>query len=412
MVGNRSGLTATQIKQAKPQSKEYTLSDGGGLTLRIKPNGTKSWLLRYTKPLTKQRINLSIGQYPDVPLAKAREAAQDARELLANGIDPKTYRDAQAQAKLDKIKHTFEAVTFDWLRKKKADVKLKTYTGIANALINHILPHIGKTPISKINALQVIAVLRPIEARGNIEMVGRICQYLNQIMTYATNHGIIFSNPLSGIKEVFKKKKVTNNPHVKPEELPELMRTIAEADIRKTTKLMIQFQLHTMTRPAETAQAEWQEVDFDAMTWTIPPEKAKTKTPHKIPLTVQTLAILEKMKIVNSLSPFVFASANDANKHANSQTANMALKRMGLQGKQTAHGLRGLARTILSEQGFAYDVSECCLAHKVGSAVSQSYNHSTYFNQRIKIMQWWSAYISECTHTAVSIVGLKTLQGV
>lgn len=412
MAGQKIGLTATQVKQAKAQQKEYALSDGGGLTLRIKTNGSKSWLLRYNKPITKKRVNFSLGKYPDISLAKARELAQGNRELLAGGTDPKEHRDTQAQAKLDKIQHSFDAVTADWLKKKKSDVKLKTYTGIANALINHILPHIGKTPISEITALQVIAVLRPIEARGNIEMVGRVCQYLNQIMTYATNHGIIFSNPLSGIKEVFKKKKVTNNPHLKPEQLHELMRTIAEADIRKATRLMIQFQLHTMTRPAETAQAEWQEIDFDAMTWTIPPAKAKTKKPHKIPLTTQTLAILEKMKIINSFSPYVFASASDLNKHANSATANMALKRMGLQGKQTAHGLRGLARTTLSEKGFAYDVSECCLAHQVGSAVSQSYNHSTYFEQRKAVMKWWSEHISEALTGVGNATGFRTLKAI
>ncbi len=229
-------------------------------------------------------------------------------------------------------------------------------------------------------------------------------------MRYAVNHGIIHANPLAGIKEVFMAKKVTNNPHIKPEQLPELLQVIATANIKKVTRYLILWQMHTMTRPAETALARWDEIDLENNLWIIPAERMKTGINHHVPLTAETLAILEAIKPLCGISPYIFPADRDPNAHANRASANMALKRMGYQGKQTAHGLRGLARTTLSDQGFNYEASEACLSHKVGNSVSQSYNHSTYLNQRIKIMQWWSEHIEEASLGGHSSTGFRTLK--
>jgi integrase len=405
-------LNDTQIKNAKPQDQEYNLGDSHGLTLRIKPNGTKLWRFNYQRPITKKRANLSLGKYPDLSLAKARAKAVTARELLADGIDPKEHRDNELKAKQAILKHSFEMVANDWMKLKASEVKEGTYKTISSTLINHIFPVIGKTPITTLTAPQVITALRPIEAKGNLEVIARVCQYLNQIMRYAVNHGIIHANPLSGIKEVFMASKVTNNPHVKPEQLSELLNTINAANIRKVTRWLILWQMHTMTRPAETALAQWSEIDLEKNLWIIPGERIKTGIDHHIPLTNETLAILEAIKPISGNSPYIFPADRDPNLHANKASANMALKRMGYQGKQTAHGLRGLARTTLSDQGFNYEASEACLSHKVGNSVSQSYNHSTYLNQRIKIMAWWSEHISEASKGVNSTTGFKSLKAV
>jgi integrase len=255
-----------------------------------------------------------------------------------------------------------------------------------------------------------ITAIRPIEAKGNLEVISRVCQYLNQIMRYAVNHGIIHSNSLAGIKEVFMASKATNNPHIKPEQLPELLNAITTANIKKVTRWLILWQMHTMTRPAETALAQWSEIDLEKSLWIVPAERMKTGVDHKIPLTEQTLAILDAIKPLSGNSPYIFPADRDPNSHANKASANMALKRMGYQGKQTAHGLRGLARTTLSDQGFNYEASEACLSHKIGNSVSQSYNHSTYLNQRIKIMQWWSTHIEEATHGRFNMTNTKVLK--
>jgi len=345
-------------------------------------------------------------------LAKARAKTVKARQLLADGIDPKEHRDNDLKAKQAIYNNTFEMVANDWLKLKASEVKEGTYKTISNTLINHIYPVIGKHPITAITAPQVITALRPIEAKGNLEVIARVCQYLNQIMRYAVNHGIIHSNSLAGIKEVFMANKATNNPHIKPEQLPELLNAITTANIKKVTRWLILWQMHTMTRPAETALAQWSEIDLENNLWTIPAERMKTGVDHKIPLTEQTLTILDAIKPLSGNSPYIFPADRDPNSHANKASANMALKRMGYQGKQTAHGLRGLARTMLSDQGFSYEASEACLSHKVGNSVSQSYNHSTYLNQRIKIMAWWSNHISEASIGVNSATGFRTLKAV
>jgi integrase len=367
-------------------------------------------LFNYYRPITRKRANLSIGKYPDLSLAKARAKSVSARELLADGIDPKEYRDTELKAKQAILNHSFEMVASDWLKLKASEVKEGTYKTISNTLINHIFPIIGKMPITAITAPQVITALRPIEAKGNLEVIARVCQYLNQIMRYAVNHGIIHSNPLAGIKEVFMANKATNNPHVKPEQLSELLYAIDRANIKVITRLLILWQMHTMTRPAETALAQWSEIDLENNLWIIPAERMKTVVSHQIPLTNEMLAILDAIKPISGGLPYIFPADRDHNSHANKASANMALKRMGYQGKQTAHGLRGLARTMLSDQGFNYEASEACLSHKVGNSVSQSYNHSTYLNQRIKIMAWWSDHISESTNGVNRAIAFRTLK--
>ncbi|WP_028867894.1 tyrosine-type recombinase/integrase [Psychromonas arctica] len=388
-------LTDTQIKQTKPSEKVITLSDGGGLQLRIKPNGSKLWQLRFNKPIDKKPALMGLGAYPSVTLGQARKLRDSAKELLVQGINPKEHRDEESLVKERIHKNTFDVVVQEWLVLKKSEVQESTLKTIETTLTNHILPHLGSLPITAITAPIAIKALRPIEAKGNLEVIARACQYLNQIMRYATNHGIIHSNPLAGIKEVFMANKVTNNPHVPPEELPKLLLSIATANIKKVTRNLILWQLHTMTRPAEAALAKWDEIDYNNKLWIVPANRMKTGSEHKIPLTKQTLSLLHDCKLISIFSPYIFPADRDPTSHANKASANMALKRMGYQGKQTAHGLRGLARTTLSDQGFAYEPSEACLSHKVGNSVSQSYNHSTYLNQRIDIMAWWSKHIEE-----------------
>ena len=403
-------LTDTKIKSSKPAPKEYTLSDGDKLGVVIKPNGSKLWKVRYYKPHTKIRSNISLGSYPALTLAQARKERDKINELLVNEIDPKEDKVRKNNEDIAIRVNTFEKVARDWLAIKKTEVKAGTYKTISSTLENHIFPQIGKFPINDINAPLAIKALKPIEARGTLEVITRAVGALNQIMTFATNTGLIFHNPLSGIKSAFVKKKTVNNPHLKPEQLPELMQMIAEANIKKVTRYILQWQLHTMTRPTETAKAEWSEIDLVSNTWTIPAEKMKKGVKHIIPLTDQTLEILERMKIF-SHGKYIFPSDRNPTEPANSATANMALKRMGLQGKQTAHGLRGLARTALSDNAFSYEASEACLSHKVGNVVSQSYNHSTYFNPRVRIMKWWSEQVAQAktgrSITASNVLHLK-----
>jgi integrase len=409
-------LTNTQVKQAKQKDKVYDLSDGGGLQLRIKPNGSKLWNFFYPRPTTKKRNTISFGSYPEVTLAQARELRKEARTLLAQGIDPKSYREEMQATKLAEETNTLAHVTAQWFEKKKKGVTQAHGEDIWRSLEIHAFPTLGQAPINSITAPKAISALRPLEASQKLDTLKRVNQRLNEVMDFAVNTGLVHSNPLTGIKAAFDKPVKTNNPHIKPDQLPELLADVAKANARKVTKLLITWQLYTMTRPNEAAGTRWDEIDLDSRTWLIPKERMKgrmeLRREHRIPITNQMISILEEMRPISSNSPFVFPADRNHHKSANEQTANNALKSMGYQGKQTAHGLRGLASTTLHDNGFEHIVIEACLAHRERNSVSAAYNHSDYFERRKPVMSWWSEHIEQASYGNLSLTGTRTLKAV
>lgn len=403
-------LTDKEIKSAKPKEKEYILSDGDGLRLRVKPNGSKLWLLNYTHPTKKKRANLSLGKYPDLSLANARKNALEAKELIAQGIDPQEDKKRQLQEHKAVHEHTFINVAEKWFDIKKDDVTPDYAVDIWRSLELHIFPSLSSTPVTDINAPQIIELLKPIEAKGSLETVKRLAQRLNEIMNFATNCGLVHANPLTGIKAAFKKPKKENMAALSPAELPELMNAVAHANIKRTTRCLIEWQLHTVTRPSEASGARWKEIDLKAKIWTIPPERMKKRREHRIPLTEQAIELLEIMKPISGHREFVFPSDRDPLKPCNSQTANMALKRMGFAGRLVSHGLRSLASTTLNEQGFEADLIEAALAHVDDNQVRSAYNRTDYLERRIPMMSWWSGHIEEAAQGSLSVTGRKQLR--
>ncbi|HCG7669123.1 TPA: tyrosine-type recombinase/integrase [Vibrio parahaemolyticus] len=410
MARQTTPLTATQVKEAKPKDKEYYLVDGQGLKLRIKPNGSKSWLFNYLKPISRKRTNLSLGTYPDLSLANARKKATKARELLAQGIDPKEHRDTQRATQAAELEHSLKNVASKWFDVKKHSISHDHGVDIWRSLELHAFPSLGDIPISKITAPKVIEAIRPIEAQGKLDTVKRVNQRLNEIMDFGVNTGLIHSNPISGIKAAFKTAAKQSNPALKPTQLPELMTTLSHSNTKMVTKFLIEWQLHTMVRPNEAAGTRWEEIDFESKVWVIPPARMKKKREHRVPLTPQTLAILEAIKPISGHREFVFPADRDPKKSVNSQTANAALKRMGFKDRTTAHGLRSLASTTLNEQGFDSDVIEAALAHVDTDKVRGVYNRSDYLERRRKVMCWWSEQIEQASMGNLSVTGYKNLK--
>ena len=203
MATTTKPLTNTEVKQAKARDKVYTLSDGGGLQLRVRANGSKLWLLDYSRPFTKKRTCLSFGAYPAVSLAEARSKRNQARELLAKDVDPKEHREAQQLKERAAHLNTLEHIGRQWLEVKATSITAKHARDTLRSLNNHIFPSIGKLPIHKVTALAAIDTLKPIAAKGNLETVKRLCQHLNEIMTYAVNTGLTPNNPLAGIVRLY-----------------------------------------------------------------------------------------------------------------------------------------------------------------------------------------------------------------
>jgi integrase len=392
-------LTATEVKQAKVKDKEYKLADGEGLKLRIRQNGTKTWLLDYFKPYTKKRTTLSLGSYPEVSLADARAKRLEARTLLAKDIDPKDHRDEIARNEKSALENTFGVVALDWYKIKKTKVQLNTAEHDWKNIDRHVLPTLKNVPVHKIKPKLISDILKPVVNKGSLETVKRLCRIINEIMRHAKGLGLIEINCLSEITKLFPAPQKTSMKTIKPEQLSELMKALYDSNIYKNTKCLVEWQLHTMTRPIEAVSARWEDINFEEKTWVIPEERMKMKKAHTIPLTPETLALLEKIKSLNTNTEYLFPNLRDPKKHASSQSANMALKRIGFAGKLVSHGLRALASTTLNEHGaFDPDVIEAALAHVDKNEVRRAYNRSEYIKRRREMMNWWSNHIKNaCT---------------
>ncbi|WP_413515221.1 integrase domain-containing protein [Serratia proteamaculans] len=386
-------LTHTEVQKAKAIEKDLTLHDGDGLFLLVKTTGKKLWRFRYLRPGTSSRTMVSLGAYPALSLADARQIRAEKLAILAKGIDPQAKEAEEAEQKQVAQESIFLNVAKQWFALKQASVSVKHAEDIWRYLEKDILPSIENVPVQDIKARLLIQVLGPIKARGALETVRRLVQRINEIMFYAVNTGLIDANPASGIGNAFERPKKQHMPTIRPEELPKLMRTISMSNLSIPTRCLLEWQLLTLIRPAEASATAWAEIDIENREWRIPAERMKAKREHIVPLSDQALEILEIMPPISGRREHVFPSRNDSRKPMNSQTANAALKRIGYGGKLVAHGLRSIASTAMNEATFNPDIIEAALAHSDKNEVRRAYNRSTYLLKRKELMSWWGLYV-------------------
>ena len=377
--------------------------DGQGLFLRVKSNGVKSWLFNYYKPYSTppKRTNLGIGTYPEISLAQARIIRDEWRALLAKNIDPKVHRQNIVDEEISKRENTFEAVAKKWREKKSLEVQPKTIEKNWARLENHIFSKIGNVAVSEITPKMVIKAVEPLKERGVGDTLHRVIRLLNEVLNFAVNMGLIEFNKCVNVSANFSTHTAENNPTIRPELLSEFLSDLDDSNSSIQVKILIKWQLLTMVRPKEAVSAEWQEIDFDKKTWTIPAEKMKGgKRSHIVPLSRQAIVLLEKIKSITGYKCFVFQSGTNPNKSMSSQTVNRAIKLLvggKYQNRLTAHGLRSIASTYLNEQLINYDVIEACLSHIIADQTRKAYNRSDYFEQRIDVMQQWGDYVEQCS---------------
>lgn len=387
-------LTNTEVLRSKATDKDLTLHDGDGLFMVVKTTGKKLWRFRYQRPATKQRTMMGLGAFPALSLADARRLRANYLSLLANGIDPQTHAEQateQQQIALDSI---FSTVAANWFALKQASVTADYAKDIWRSLEKDVFPTIGEIPVQKIKARKLVEALEPIKARGALETVRRLVQRINEIMIYAVNTGLIDANPASGIGMAFEKPKKQHMPTLRPDELPNLLRSLSNSNLSVLTRSLIEWQLLTLVRPSEASGAQWEEIDFDLKLWTIPAERMKAKREHTVPLSPQSLDLLERIKPLSAHREHIFPSRNNPKQPMNSQTANAALKRIGYGGKLVAHGLRSIASTAMNEAEFNSDVIEAALAHYDKNEIRRAYNRSVYLEKRKKLMNWWGNIVA------------------
>ncbi|EOX4902167.1 tyrosine-type recombinase/integrase [Vibrio alginolyticus] len=394
-------ITDTTIKALVIKDKEYTFTVEEGLQLRIRPKrsdkgtGTKAWQFKYRHPVTRKITKIPMGTYPSLRLAAAKLEAAEYRQQIAEGIDPKRSKENKRIEELRKHNDSFLEISTMWFDRKRKSVSSFHAERIWRTLEKYVFDHLGTLPVSDITRRDAIEMLRPLEKDGKLSTIKRICQSLNQIMEYAVASDVINANPLTKMINSFEKHRVENMPTIRPELLGEFMTRLSHNEnIQDKTKLLLLWQLHTISRPKEAARTRWKDIDFNNQCWTIPAEEMKRRREHRVPLTKQAINILEKIKAQSGGKEFVFPSGRNPDSHVSVYTANAALKRsLGFRDELVAHGLRAIASTALHEQGFDTLHIEACLSHMDKNVTRASYNRSDFFEQRKEIMRWWSEYI-------------------
>lgn len=376
-------LTASALRALKPKTKAYDVSAGTNLIMRVQVSGTKSFLFKYRDPITGKRKNKTLGKFPTLSLADARAMCGKLTLELAND-EPDAILSDKTLSQLSK----------EWLNVKASRVTERQVFDISQSLKNYILPTLGEWRVVDIKPLHIIALLKPLEAQGKLETVRRICSRIGQLFDFALGQGIVDANVFRGLSSQFRTPKKSHLPALSPQQLPELINQLNDANVSLIVRALIKFQLATLTRPAEASNATWDEMDLDNRIWTIPAERMKSRRAHQVPLTNYTVQILKRLKDLGTGSDYVFPAPRDLDKPVNSQTANACLKRIFGQGITTAHGLRALGSTLLNECGlFRPDVIEACLAHTDQDTVRSAYNRAQYLTERREALEWLSTQI-------------------
>jgi len=387
-------LTDTAIRNAKSKDKPYKLTDGRGLYLLVNKSGK---YFRWDYRFAGKRKTIALGVYPDIRLKDARTKHEDSRRLLAQGIDPMEYK-KQTKAKVFAVTtNSFEAVAREWFSKNRPVWTEKHAQTIISRLENNIFPWLGDTATSSITAPMLLESLRRIEDRGAVETAHRVKQICGQVFRYAIATGRGERDPSADLKGALPPTKPKYMATItSPDKIGELMRAIDGYQGNLITRCALKFAPLTFVRPGELRHAEWVEINIEEAVWKIPAEKMKMRSVHVVPLSKQVVAILEEITQLTGNGKYVFPSLRSGSRPMSDNTILAALRRMGYAKEEmTGHGFRGMASTILHEEGWSTDVIERQLAHTEGNSVKAAYNHAQHLPDRKKMMQWWADYLDD-----------------
>ena len=400
-------ISDTAARNAKPESKPKKLFDSGGLFLLVQPTGGKLWRLKYRID-GKEKL-LALGAYPDVSLKDARKRRDEARNLLADGIDPGAQRKTEKAQRKAEAANSFENVARAWLAHRADAWVERTRTLIWASLERYALPALGSKPIAEIQPADVRAVVQAIEAAGATETAGRVFQRVRSIFRYAVAHDLVKTDPTYPLKpaEIFKPRKVAHRAALAEKDVPAFLRQLGQYEGDPTTRHALELLMLTAVRPGELHGARWDEFDTERALWRIPAERMKMKTEHLVPLAAQALKVLDAIKPLTGSDVLVFPSPYYPGKALSENTFNSALARMGYKGIATAHGFRALFSTVANEHGWRADVIERQLAHEERDDVRGAYNRAQYLTERTQLVQWWADHLDKLRKGA-DVIPFKT----
>lgn len=389
-------LTDLAIRRSKPKDKPYTLNDGNGLSLLIEPNGSKGWRLRYR--FSGKAKLISLGTYPGVSLSDARTARDEAKKLIAGGIDPAEVRKAKKREIESRFGNTFEGIAREWYEKRFDRWSPSYAEEMIETFEKDVFPYIGSRPIAEIKPMELLAVLSVLNDRGATEKLRKVRQRCGEVFRYAVITGRAEYNPAPDLVSAFAPHKKEHYAFLKTDELPEFFRILNTYTGSMIVKLAMRLLILTGVRPGELRQAEWCEIDFDNRVWEVPKERMKMRRPHCVPLSEQALNILEQLKPMTGHYQYIFPGRIHHSKPMSEMAMNVLIRRIGYAGRVTGHGFRHTMSTILHEQGYNTAWIETQLAHVDKNSIRGTYNHAQYLDGRREMLQWYADYMDALEH--------------
>jgi integrase len=407
-------LTDTKVRSAKPEAKEYSLVDGDGMFLLIHPNGSKYWRFRFRFG-GKQHL-MAFGVYPETSLADARQKREEARRLVAAGVDPREHKRAVKEEQAKEV-ITFELVARDWHASNQKWSKSHS-ARVLKSLEDNLFEAIGKRNIADLKTQDLLKPLKAVEMSGRLEVAARLQQRTTSIMRFAVQSGLIDYNPAQELAGALATAKRQHRAALELNRIPELLHRIDTYTGRPLTRLAVELTLLVFIRSSELRFARWSEVDFDTAMWTIPGEReplegvkhshrgSKMRTPHLVPLSLQALSILEKIKSMSGNRELIFVGDHDPRKPMSENTVNKALRVMGYDTKVEVcgHGFRTMACSSLIESGlWSKDAVERQMSHQERNSVRAAYIHKAeHLGERRLMVQWWADYLDANREKGIS----------
>lgn len=387
-------LSDTAIRAAKHGPRPVKIFDANGLFLLLQPSGGKLWRLKYRYAGTEKK--LSIGRYPDVGLKEARRRRDEAREMLANGLDPAEQKRVQKAAEAQSLAMTFSVVGEEYLAKAGREGREAVTIAKSRWLMSLMAGELGHRPISDIKAFELLAVLKKVEAKGHLETARRMRSLAGRIFRHAIATARAENDPSSQLRGALIAPKVVHHSALFDEvSVGALLRAIDGYNGQPLTSIALKLTPHVFVRPGELRRAEWPEFDLEGGLWTIPATKMKMREPHLVPLSKQSIALLQAAHALSAGQRYVFSSLYPGNRPMSENTINSALRRLGYTSNEmTAHGFRATASSLLNESGkWSPDAIERALAHRDSNSIRGTYHRGAHWDERVRMAQWWSDYL-------------------
>jgi integrase len=397
-------ITNTKLLALKPRAAIYRVADSNGLCIEVTPSGARLWRYRYRH--NGKPSMLGLGTYPQTTLRQARRKRDDARDILATGVNPADARRADALAQRTSADNTFESVGREWIAKMQGRWTVHHSADVLRSMEQEAFPAIGHRPVAELESPEIMDCLRAIEARDAIEVAHRTAQRIAAVCRHAVLTGRAKFNPAADLRGALKTRKVQHMAALPIDDVPAFLDKLDTYDGRPETALALRLVLLTFVRTEELRCARWDEFDIENTLWNIPAERMKMREPHVVPLSSQTIGVLRELLRWTGGTPFLFPARSSLRKPMSNNTMLFAMYRLGYHGRATVHGFRSLASTTLNEQGWPPDVIERQLAHAERNKVRGAYNRAEYLPQRRKMMQAWADYL-DALRTSANVVPIK-----